>query len=41
VRAAVARAGANRPIETEIARAYIGSTGKPQRYTIVIVPPRR
>jgi hypothetical protein len=40
VHAAQARAPAGHRIETEIARDYLGFPGKPQRYTIVIVPPR-
>lgn len=39
-RNAVARAPAARRIDTEIARAYLGTPGRPQRYTIIIVPPR-
>jgi 4-amino-4-deoxy-L-arabinose transferase-like glycosyltransferase len=34
------RAPARRRIEAEIARDYLWMPGKPQRYTIVIVPPR-
>jgi len=37
---AAARAPASRRIETEILRNYLKLPGKPQRYTIVIVPPR-
>jgi 4-amino-4-deoxy-L-arabinose transferase-like glycosyltransferase len=37
---AVAGVPANRRIDTEIARIYFGLPGPPQRYTIVIVPPR-
>jgi 4-amino-4-deoxy-L-arabinose transferase-like glycosyltransferase len=37
---AAARAPASRRIETEIVRNYLRLFGKPQRYTIVIVPPR-
>jgi 4-amino-4-deoxy-L-arabinose transferase-like glycosyltransferase len=40
VHAAEARAPAARRIESEIVRNYLRMPGKPQRYTIVIVPPR-
>ena len=37
---ASAQAAAGRRIETEIVRNFLGFPGKPQRYTIFIVPPR-
>jgi 4-amino-4-deoxy-L-arabinose transferase-like glycosyltransferase len=37
---AQARAPSARRTESEIVRDYLGMSGKPQRYTIVIVPPR-
>ncbi len=40
VHAAEQRAPNGRRIETEIVRNYWGMAGKPQRYTIIIVPPR-
>ena len=40
VHAAEARAPNGRRIESEITRNYWGIAGKPQRYTIFIVPPR-
>jgi hypothetical protein len=43
-RAATARAlqtAGSRTIESEIARDFLNIPGKPQRYVIVIVPPRR
>jgi 4-amino-4-deoxy-L-arabinose transferase-like glycosyltransferase len=40
VHAALAGAPKGRRIESEIVRDYIGMVGKPQRYTITIVPPR-
>jgi hypothetical protein len=38
--ALAARIGPSRRIESEIVRNYLGFAGKPQRYTILIVPPR-
>jgi 4-amino-4-deoxy-L-arabinose transferase-like glycosyltransferase len=35
-----ARVGPSRRIESEIVRNFLGFAGKPQRYTILIVPPR-
>jgi hypothetical protein len=35
-----AKDATGRRIETEIVRNFLGFPGKPQRYTIVIVPPR-
>ena len=40
VHTAQARAPTGRRLERDIERNYLGLTGKPQRYTIVIVPPR-
>jgi 4-amino-4-deoxy-L-arabinose transferase-like glycosyltransferase len=40
VRAVATRAPASRRIETAIVRNYLRLPGKPQRYTIMIVPPR-
>jgi 4-amino-4-deoxy-L-arabinose transferase-like glycosyltransferase len=40
VQAAIARAPTARRVEREIQRNYFGIAGKPQRYTILIVPPR-
>ena len=37
---ASAQAAGGRRIETEIVRNFLGFPGKPQRYTIFIVPPR-
>ncbi len=39
-RAAATRAPGGRNIESDIVRNFLGFAGKPQRYTIVIVPPR-
>ena len=39
-RDATARAAAGRRVETEIVRNFLRLPGKPQRYTIFIVPPR-
>jgi len=39
--ALAARIGPSRRIESEIVRNFLGFSGKPQRYTILIVPPRR
>jgi hypothetical protein len=38
--ALAARIGPSRRIESEIVRNYLSFAGKPQRYTILIVPPR-
>jgi 4-amino-4-deoxy-L-arabinose transferase-like glycosyltransferase len=40
VHAAEQRAPTGRRVETDIVRNYWGMPGKPQRYTIIIVPPR-
>jgi 4-amino-4-deoxy-L-arabinose transferase-like glycosyltransferase len=40
VHAAQARAPGARLIESDVLRNYFGLPGKPQRYTVVIVPPR-
>jgi 4-amino-4-deoxy-L-arabinose transferase-like glycosyltransferase len=40
VNAALAHAPNGRQVESDIMRNYNGVSGKPQRYTIVIVPPR-
>jgi 4-amino-4-deoxy-L-arabinose transferase-like glycosyltransferase len=39
-REATARSGEAKPAQTELVRNFAGIAGKPQRYTIVIVPPR-
>jgi hypothetical protein len=38
--ALAARFGPGRRIESEIVHNYLSFAGKPQRYTILIVPPR-
>ena len=38
--ALAARIGPSRRIESEIVHNYLSFAGKPQRYTILIVPPR-